>query len=168
MSFEKFGLTEAEWEKLVQGPLFMLAHVGGADAYVDTAEWTALIDAVHDTAGEEDALVADVTAALAGRLHNGHVAVPDNPTPLAALEEIAAILDGLAADSMAYRVALMEIGAAVADASGAGLTIRYSVHHGQAGWVTAPATSPTERTALATAAEALGIAVPVSAPAEAP
>lgn len=168
MSFAKFGLTEAQWETLVQGPLFMLAHVGGADAYVDTAEWTALIEAVRDSAEDEDAFVADVTAVLADRLRDGHVPVPQNPVPLVGLEDIAAILDGLGAGSTAYRVALMEIGAAVADASGAGLTIRYAVHHGQADWVTAPAASPAERTALATAAEALGIAVPLGRPTEAP
>lgn len=167
MSHEVLGFSESDWDVLQHGPLYMLAHVGGADAYVDSAEWAALIETVRASAGHHDPLVAAATSALAERLRDGHVPVPETPAPLAALEDIAAILAGHGDDAgAAYRVALMEIGAAVADASGATLTIRYALQRGRTSWAPGPATSPMESAALATAAAALGLAVPASQPVE--
>lgn len=139
----------------------MLAHVGGVDAHIDSAEWTSLIDAVLAASGQDDDLVAAVMGELAAALHRGERQIPDGHEPLEGLTEIRSILAGWHDDSgEGYRVALMEIGAAIADASGAQLTIRYGMHHGNNRWAPSPATSPAERRALEGAAVALGLAVP--------
>jgi hypothetical protein len=55
------------------------------------------------------------------------------------------------------REVLMDIGAAVAESSGAQLTMRFAAQHGQFAWTRSAGTSPAERTALDDAAEALSL-----------
>lgn len=164
MSREALGFSESEWEILTHGPLNMLAHIGGVDLYVDAAEWTSLIDAVHASTREEDALVAAIMGELAESLHRGERQLPDGHEPLDGLYAVAKALDAREdGHGAAYRVALMEIGAAVADASGGGLAIRYGLHHGDNRWQPTDATSVGERRAIEAAALALGLAVPAGA-----
>ncbi|MFN8584888.1 MAG: hypothetical protein U0446_06175 [Dehalococcoidia bacterium] len=169
MSHDALGFSESQWEVLKHGPLYMLAQVGGADSYIDSAEWTALLDLVSASAASDDQLIATLMSELGEQLHHGKTQIPNHHSPLEGLFEIGRILDEWdAGASLAYRVALMEIGATVGDASGAQLTIRYAVHHGNDHWLPSPATSPAEHRALAAAAAALGLAVPAGPASETP
>ncbi|MGE0229679.1 MAG: hypothetical protein AB7I38_07600 [Dehalococcoidia bacterium] len=169
MSREDLGFSDAQWEVLKHGPLYMLAHVAGTDAYIDSAEWMALVDLVLESASSDDHLTSTIMGELSAELHNGRTQIPDHRTPLAGLEEVAhVLLEWNGADSTAFRSALMEIGATVADASGAQLTIRYATHHGDGSWLPSSATSPAEHRALSAAATALGLAVPAEDPSESP
>ncbi|MEZ4552337.1 MAG: hypothetical protein AB7L91_11435 [Dehalococcoidia bacterium] len=165
MSRDDLGFSDSQWEVLKHGPLYMLAHVAGTDAYIDSAEWMALVDLVLESAASEDHLTSTVMGELSAELHRGRTQIPDHRSPLGGLEEVARILtDWDLGASIPYRAALMEIGATVADASGAQLTIRYATHHGNDRWLPSPATSPAEHRALSAAASALGLAVPAADP----
>lgn len=173
MPREDFGFSESQWQSLTHGPLYMLAHVGGADAYIDSAEWAALIGLVRDSAAsDDDRLVSALMEELATQLDRGPAQIPGHHPPLDGLHEVARILDEWDVEaSTVYRVTLMEIGATIADASGAQLTIRYAVHqsrgdNGRGGWTPSSATGPAEHRALAAAANALGLAVPADRPAD--
>lgn len=157
------GFTDDQWETLLHGPLYVLAHVGGADAYVDSAEWDSLIEAVRLGAEHEDALVASIMGALAEHPFTESRELPGHDAPLAALDDIATVLEQQGDDSgLAYRTTLAEIAAAIADASGAPLAIRYATHHHPGGWLPVAATAPAERRAVETVAAALRLAVPAS------
>jgi hypothetical protein len=145
-------------EVLKRGPLYMLAHIGGADSHVDAAEWVALIDAVITAANVDDRLTRGVLGPLSQSLHAGAKEIPDGRVPLDGLREIARVLESWPDDAgRAYRETLIQIGAAVAEASGSQLTRTFLAHHGQAGWVRSGGTSAHEREALQSAAEALGL-----------
>lgn len=150
--------TANEWAELVNGPLYVLGVVAAADWNVDRSEWAALMGAVAGAAGDSHPLVREVmTAALEAidAAGNGHPAVA---AALDGLRTIDAILDRKhPADESGLRESLLEIGAAVAEASGARLVPRFLVNHGTDGWSPASRISAMERDALKAAAGALGI-----------
>lgn len=156
MTEESLGFTRSQWEVLKHGPLYMLAHVAGADSHIDAAEWSALIDAVLAAATADDRLLRGVMGALSEQIHAGQKEIPDTHLPLDGLREVALILENWPEDEgRSYREALIEIGATVSEASGAQLTRTFAAHHGQAGWVRSGGISAHERAALASAAQAL-------------
>lgn len=160
MSYEELGFTESQWETLKRGPLYMLACVGGADARVDAAEWSALLDAVVESAKVDDALVREIMASLAEELRSGREFHLENPDTTAALVEIRDILGAWSEEGLGYRTTLMEIGAAVAESSGAQLMMTYAARHGAGvGWTLGSGTSVAEHAALDAAARALNLAV---------
>ena len=159
MSQETLGFTDPQWEVLKHGPLYMLACVGGANFHIDAAEWTALIDAVVAAADADDELIRGVMGALARDLHAGHKDIPDGRTPLEGLREVRLVLEHWREDAgRSLRETLLEIGATVAESSGAHLTRTFAAHHGQAGWALSGGTDAMERAAIEEAAQALDLA----------
>jgi hypothetical protein len=111
--------THEEWATLKRGPVFMLHHVAGADSHIDGAEWTALIDAVAGGAQAEETLVRDVMTELGAELHANALGAPDAHPPLEGLRQISSILGrALPGEASSFKAALLEIGAALAEASG--------------------------------------------------
>ena len=162
MSQETLGFTEPQWEVLKHGPLYMLACVGGANFHIDAAEWSALIDAVVAAADADDELVRGVMGALARDLHERRKDIPDGRTPIEGLREVRLILEQWREDEgRSLRETLLEIGATVAESSGAHLTRTFAAHHGQAGWALSGGTDAMERTAIEEAAQALNLASPM-------
>jgi hypothetical protein len=160
MSYEELGFTASQWEALKRGPLYMLACVGGADSRIDSTEWSALLDAVVESAQADDALVREVMAALAADVRAGREFHLETPDSAAALLEIRDILGAWSERGLGYRTTLMEIGAAIAESSGAQLTMTYASRRGAgSGWALSSAVSAEEHAALETAAEALNLAV---------
>ena len=161
MSDPMLGFSEAQWALLKQGPLQILAHVGGADRMIDAAEWTALLDAVGAAAYVEDELLRGVCGALAEDFRSGADLDLGDSKPLEVFEEIQSVLATWGSDGgAAFRAALLEIGATIAESSGAMLTITYGIRtQAGGGWMLASGTSAIETAALEEAARALGLAV---------
>lgn len=160
MAQETFGFTDVQWEALKRGPLYMLACVGAADARIDNAEWSALVDAVLESARAEDALVRGVMSALADDLRAGRELRLEQRDPFAALAEIRDIVGAWSETGLGLRTTLMEIGATIAESSGAQLTATYAARQlAGGGWKLSLATSAKEYAALEAAAEALNLAV---------
>jgi hypothetical protein len=164
MSYQELGFTEAQWDVLKRGPMYMLACVGGVDSHIDAVEWSALIDAVIAGAEVDDALVRGVLGALAEDLHEAPRGNGDGLPPLDGLGEVRKVLEGYSGDEgRSFREALLEIGATIADSSGAQLTMTFAAHHGTfepaSPWVFSSGTSPMETEALLRAAAALGLSI---------
>ena len=164
MTEQTATFTYEEWETLKQGPVWILHQVAGADSHVDTAEWTALIDAVAAGARADERLVRNVMTALGAELHANAQRLPGSYAPLDGLREIAAIVDrAIPVEAPSFKATLLEIGATLAEASGAQLVRTFKANHGTDGWAWRSGTSAVETQALGAAAQALGLAVPLAA-----
>jgi hypothetical protein len=160
MSQETLGFDAAQWAALKRGPLYMLACVGAADARIDTAEWSALLDAIVASADADDALVRGVMRSLAEDLRAGREVKLENRDPFAALIEIRDIVGPWSDTGQGLRTTLMEIGATIAESSGSQLRMTYTTRReAGGGWRLASGTSTAEHSALEAAAEALNLAV---------
>ncbi|HET7738519.1 MAG TPA: hypothetical protein VFK32_08090 [Tepidiformaceae bacterium] len=145
--------TDDEWDTLAYGPVYMLLHVGGADATIDVDEWSALVKAVGEQADHHSELVRELMAEVASDWRSGPKEWTDTWHPIDGLREVAAILDAKAGDDATpVKETLLELGAVVATASGSKLAAFLQNLAGK-GWGGA---SADEREALFTAAEALG------------
>lgn len=142
---------------LRRGPLAMLLQVAGADAHVDRNEWAALMDAVAAASDSADELVREVMTAAAEDLRTTGMSPNHGNAPLDALREIGSLL-GTVPGGESLREALLEIGAIVAEASGAQLIRTFAAHHGEQQWTKSAGTSAVEREALSAARKALGSA----------
>jgi hypothetical protein len=163
MSGEGFGFSAPQWELLKRAPLHVLAHVGGADATIDAAEWGAFLEAVSSSSGADDALVRTVLGELAADLAAGEHADFD-ADPLASLTEVRDIVGAWSAEGLGLRTALMEIGATIAASSGRQLTMTYaSRQEAGGGWRLSSGLSREEQAALDAAAVALNLAVSMDA-----
>ena len=158
MSVDHFGLTESEWDVLKEGPAHMLRLIAGADSHIDRAEWTALVDAVLASVNHQDALVQALMEDLSDELHHGAIVGDrDGSDALHGLQALGGVLDLLPDRGAQLRETLLQLGATIAESSGAQLTMTFAAHHNSPGWARAAGTSATEREALRAAAAALGI-----------
>ena len=158
-SQNRHGFTESQWEVLKAGPLYMLAHVAGADSLIDRAEWQALIETVGAAASSDsDAPVRDLMIELSAELRAARpISEREDVDGLAGLRAVTLLLDSVPGKGRALRETLLKLGATIADSSGTQVTRTFSDNAASPGWVRSAGTSATERGALRAAAAALGI-----------
>jgi hypothetical protein len=156
MSTNSFGLSDAKWESLQQGPRLMFALVAGSDSHVDRQElgyFQAALDQCVAAADQLTRAVVDSVATIED-LAASLSAVGD---PLEGLRGVRSAAEGLADEGAGYRRALLHFGRLVADASGKQLTRSFAVGGGEASWRPASGISAHERWALEQAADALAV-----------
>jgi hypothetical protein len=155
MNHDRFGFSETEWELLKTGPVHMLAHVAGADSHVDRDEWSALVAAVLSSVDHQDPLVQALMEDLSDELDGGPAL--DGESGLDRLRQIGGLLDRREDKGLQLRFTLLQLGATIAESSGAQLTRTFATNSGNPAWARSAGTSAMEREALRTAAEALGV-----------
>jgi hypothetical protein len=140
-------LTAADLRELELAPLWILAAVAGADGTIDQAEKTSHITAISRFTEHADEVVSRVFGAVAKDFESvwqRYLADHRSATQgIAAVSELLARLPNPAA-TLPFKDALLELGGAVADASGGMLSLGRK-------------RSPAEREALSAAARALGV-----------
>jgi hypothetical protein len=139
--------TADEWRELELAPLWILGAVAGADGSIDQAEKASHIKAISTFTAHADELVRRVFGVVAGDFESAWVRyLSDNRSAtqgIAAVSKVLARLPNPAA-TVPFKAALLELGGAVADASGGKLQLGRK-------------RSRSEREALSAAALVLGV-----------
>ena len=157
MDSERFGLTEPQWECIKRGPLNVFALVAVSDSYSDRNEWAAFRAAAYGANGHAEPVFRAAMAAIAEDFEGLPRDLAQRDAAIEGLREIQAVASLLPDGGEPFRTALMELGRAIADASGAQLTRNIATGNAATSWRHSPGTSAMEREALALAAEALGV-----------
>jgi hypothetical protein len=112
--------TDAEWRTLRFAPLWTFSAVAGADGVIDDLETAAVMKAILDGGLLEGAFVREVFVGIAGDLPNLLPAYKaDTRNAYAGLRDAACLLARIEPRQAAmFRLAVMAVGKATAEASG--------------------------------------------------
>ena len=140
-------LTADDWRELELAPLWILAAVAGADGSIDQDEKASHLEAISRFTGHADELVSRVFGAVARDFESVWLRyLADHRSASQGIAAVGNLLAGLPnpAATLPFKEALLELGGAVADASGGKLLLGRR-------------RSRSEREALSAAAQALGV-----------